>query len=158
MESITKIASFTVNHEKLRPGFYVSRRDGDVNTYDLRTRVPNAGDYMDNLTVHSVEHMFATFARNSEYSERVIYFGPMGCRTGFYFLLRGVTDSEAYFLTKRVLSEILDYEGEVFGKSPLECGNYRELDLGAAKRECRRYLSALEERERAGMCDFRYEE
>ena len=84
--SLNRIASFTVDHDRLEPGIYVSRRDGDVTTYDLRTRKPNAGDYMDNRTMHSVEHMFATFVRNSEIRDSVIYFGPMGCQTGFYFL------------------------------------------------------------------------
>ncbi|MCD7776443.1 MAG: S-ribosylhomocysteine lyase [Firmicutes bacterium] len=162
MEEIKRITSFTVNHERLRPGFYVSRRDGDVNTYDLRTRTPNAGDYMDNISMHSVEHMFATFARNSQYAEHVIYFGPMGCRTGFYFLMRDVSDREAYELTKEILEKVLEYEGPVFGASPMECGNYRELDLGAAKRECRRYLDALTAREESlgSKADvlFKYEE
>ena len=76
MKEIKQITSFSVDHDFIVPGFYVSRRDGDVNTYDLRTRRPNCGDYMDNLTMHSVEHMLATFLRNSEYSDRVIYFGP----------------------------------------------------------------------------------
>ena len=87
-----RIASFTVDHDKLGPGIYVSRRDGDVTTYDLRTRKPNAGEYMDNRTMHSVEHMFATFIRNSEIADSVIYFGPMGCQTGFYLLTRDVPD------------------------------------------------------------------
>ena len=78
-----RIASFTVDHTKLKPGIYVSRVDGDVTTYDLRTRTPNAGDYMDNVTMHTVEHLFATYVRNSRIGKDVIYFGPMGCRTGF---------------------------------------------------------------------------
>ena len=83
-----KIASFTVDHDKIEPGIYISRIDGDIVTYDMRTRKPNMGDYMDNLTMHSVEHMFATYIRNSEISDNVIYFGPMGCQTGFYLLVR----------------------------------------------------------------------
>ena len=77
------IASFQVNHDKLIPGIYVSRIDGDVTTYDLRTRIPNAGDYMDHITMHSLEHMFATYVRNADIGPQVIYFGPMGCQTGF---------------------------------------------------------------------------
>ena len=92
MNDIQRITSFTVDHDKITEGIYVSRIDGDVVTYDLRTRIPNAGDYMDNLTMHSLEHMFATYVRNSEIGDRVIYFGPMGCRTGFYLLMRGSTD------------------------------------------------------------------
>ena len=147
-----RIASFTVDHDKLEPGIYVSRRDGDVTTYDLRTRTPNAGDYMDNRTMHSVEHMFATFVRNSEYGDSVIYFGPMGCQTGFYLLMRDVSDGEVLALVKDVLKKILAYEGPVFGASRKECGNYKNLDLADAKRECGRYLSVLESKEN----DFRY--
>ena len=83
-----KIASFTVNHDKLKKGMYVSRIDGDVVTYDIRMKMPNAGDYLTNGAMHTFEHLFATYARNSAYSDAVIYVGPMGCRTGFYFLLR----------------------------------------------------------------------
>ena len=84
-----RIASFSVDHDFIVPGMYISRIDGDVTTYDLRTRKPNSGDYMDNVTMHTVEHMMATFLRNSAIAGDVIYFGPMGCRTGFYLLVRG---------------------------------------------------------------------
>ncbi len=147
-----KIASFSVDHNRLDPGIYVSRRDGDVTTYDLRTRKPNAGDYMDNVTMHTVEHMFATFVRNSEIADRVIYFGPMGCRTGFYLLTRDVPDEEVLRVTLEVLRSIIAYEGEVFGASAVECGNYRELDLALAKTEAARYLRVLENKEN----DFLY--
>ena len=89
MEDVKKIASFTVDHDCIEEGIYISRIDGDVTTYDLRTRRPNMGDYMDNLTMHSVEHMIATFIRSSEIAQSVLYFGPMGCQTGFYLLVRG---------------------------------------------------------------------
>ena len=146
MESMKRIASFAVDHDLLEPGIYVSRRDGDVTTYDLRTRKPNAGEYMDNRTMHSVEHMFATFIRNSEIADSVIYFGPMGCQTGFYLLTRDVPDEKVLETVKDVLKKILAYEGPVFGASRKECGNYRNLDLGDAKRECGKYLAALEGR------------
>lgn len=94
MTEIRKIASFTVDHDVLREGIYVSRVDGDVTTYDLRTRVPNAGDYMDNVTMHTTEHMIATYIRSSAIGDRVIYFGPMGCRTGFYLLVRNADNDE----------------------------------------------------------------
>jgi len=139
-----KIASFSVDHNLLDPGIYVSRRDGDVTTYDLRTRKPNAGDYMDNITMHTVEHMFATYIRNSGIADNVIYFGPMGCRTGFYLLTRDVADEDVLLVTKEVLRLIIAHEGEVFGASAIECGNYLELDLESAKKECRRYLAVLE--------------
>jgi S-ribosylhomocysteine lyase len=149
-----KIASFTVDHNKLTPGIYVSRRDGDITTFDLRTRTPNSGAYMDNATMHSVEHMFATFVRNSAIKDDVIYFGPMGCQTGFYLLTRNVPDETVLAVTKDVLRGILAYEGEVFGASAVECGNYANLDLAAAKKECAAYLEVLENK----VNDFKYAE
>ena len=149
-----RIASFTVDHDRLVPGIYVSRRDGDITTYDLRTRKPNAGDYMDNRTMHSVEHMFATFIRNSDIADSVIYFGPMGCQTGFYLLVRGLSDEKVLAAVKETLEKILAYEGPVFGASRKECGNYANLDLSDAKRECARYLAVLEAKDN----DCRYEE
>ncbi len=143
MEQIRKIASFTVNHDTLTEGIYVSRIDGDVTTYDLRTRVPNAGDYMDNLTMHSVEHMFATYVRSSAIGERVIYFGPMGCQTGFYLLVRDAENAEVLETVTDVLKRIIAHEGEMFGAVRRECGNYKNLDLSAAKAECERYLNIL---------------
>jgi S-ribosylhomocysteine lyase len=138
-----KIASFTVDHDLLTEGMYISRIDGDVTTFDMRTRVPNSGDYMDNVTMHSVEHMFATLVRNSTIGDRVIYFGPMGCRTGFYLLTRNVEPLVVFEETKKVLQGILKEE-KMYGQSKKECGNYLELDLEKAKTECRRYLDILE--------------
>lgn len=138
-----RITSFTINHNILKPGFYISRKDGDVITYDLRTRKPNAGDYMSNAAMHSVEHMFATYIRNSEIADRVIYFGPMGCQTGFYLLVRDTNPREVFALTKKVLQQILDHEGDVFGASAVECGHYENLSLEEAKKECRAYLAVL---------------
>ena len=142
-----KITSFTVDHDFITEGMYISRIDGDVTTYDLRTRIPNAGDYMDNLTMHSLEHMFATYVRNSAIGESVIYFGPMGCRTGFYLLTRDVPANEVVVVVKEVLGAIASHDGEMFGASRKECGNYRELSLDAAKAEAARYLEALNRRE-----------
>ncbi len=138
-----RIKSFEINHNILEPGFYISRVDGDIVTYDLRTRKPNQGDYMSNIAMHSVEHMFATYARNSRMAEDVVYFGPMGCQTGFYFLVRARKPEEVFELTKEILQQILEYEGEVFGASAIECGNYRNLSLDEAKAECRKYLEVL---------------
>ena len=143
MEVLKRIASFSVDHDKMIEGIYVSRIDGDVTTYDLRTRVPNKGDYMDNMTMHSVEHLFATFVRASGIGERVIYFGPMGCRTGFYLLVRNADNSETLAIVKEVLSDIIDYDGPMPGASSVECGNYRELDMTKAKVEAKRYLALL---------------
>ena len=152
MNKINKIASFTVDHDLLTEGIYVSRIDGDITTYDLRTRVPNAGDYMDNLTMHSVEHMFATYVRASEIGDRVIYFGPMGCQTGFYLLVRDAENGEVLENVKDVLSKIIHHDGEMFGAVKRECGNYLNLDLASAKRECERYLVILNSKEN----DFLY--
>ena len=144
MESIKRITSFSVDHDKISKGIYISRIDGDIVTYDMRTRVPNAGDYMDNITMHSVEHMFATYVRNSDIGEKVIYFGPMGCRTGFYLLVRNTEPRDVLSTVKSVLRSIIAHDGQMFGQSRKECGNYRELDLGAAKAECKAYLEVLE--------------
>ncbi len=154
MENIQRITSFTVDHDRLTPGIYVSRVDGDVVTYDLRTRTPNAGEYMDTRTAHSVEHMFATYVRNSAIADRVIYFGPMGCRTGFYLLVRDTDSADVLAVVKETLEKILAHEGEVFGASQKECGNYRDLDLGDAKKECAAYLAVLNAKEE---WSFRYE-
>ena len=140
-----RIASFLVDHDYITPGVYISRIDGDIYTYDLRTRRPNAGDYMDNVTMHTVEHLFATYVRSSEIGDEVIYFGPMGCRTGFYLLVRDVQPSEVYSVIRETLSKIAMHEGEVFGASRKECGNYLELDLASGVREAKAYLDCLAE-------------
>ena len=149
-----KIASFSVNHDKISEGVYVSRIDGDITTYDLRMRKPNMGDYIDNLTIHSLEHMFATYVRNSEYSENIIYFGPMGCQTGFYLLTRDLDNDTVLALIKTVLEKIISHSGEMFGNTREECGNYRNLNLDAAKLESKRYLDILSSKE----VTFKYEE
>ena len=133
--NMEKIASFTVDHTKLLRGMYISRIDGDVVTYDIRTRRPNVEEVMENGAIHTVEHLFATFVRNSEFKDNIIYFGPMGCRTGFYFLTTGMTHAQALSLTKDALAFIESFEGEVPGVSAVECGNYRDHDLQGAKKE-----------------------
>ena len=140
-----RIKSFQINHNILEPGFYISREDDHVITYDLRTRKPNAGDYMSNATMHSLEHMFATYARNSAVSEKIIYFGPMGCQTGFYFLVKDMAPVDVFELTIEILEDIVAYEGPVFGASAIECGNYANLDLSLAKEEAAKYLAVLNE-------------
>ena len=138
-----RIKSFQINHNILEPGFYISREDDNVITYDLRTRKPNSGDYMSNAAMHSLEHMFATYARNSAVTDKVIYFGPMGCQTGFYFLVKDMAPVEVFELTIEILEDIIAYEGPVFGASAIECGNYANLDLALAKEEAARYLEVL---------------
>lgn len=150
-----RITSFTVDHDLLEPGIYVSRVDGDVTTYDLRTRKPNMGDYMDNASMHSVEHMFATMIRNSSIKDDVIYFGPMGCQTGFYLLVRNADNHQVLAVVKDVLRQIIAYDGPVFGASRVECGNYANLDLSLAHAECKRYLDVLENN---SNIDFKYKE
>lgn len=141
-----KISSFTVDHTKLLPGIYVSRIDGDITTYDLRTKKPNTNDLMDNSTMHTFEHMFATFIRNSLIADDVIYFGPMGCQTGFYLLVRNASNDKVLENIKAVLKDIIAYDGDVFGCSEIECGNYRSLNLETAKKLSNEYLDILESR------------
>ena len=130
-----KIASFTVNHDTLEKGMYISRIDGDVVTYDIRMKKPNGGDYLNMSAAPTLEHLFATYARNSALSDDIIYVGPMGCRTGFYFLTTGITHGDALNLTRDALEFISKFEGEVPGVSAVECGNYRDHDLEGAKKE-----------------------
>lgn len=145
MDNLTRIASFSVNHDYITEGIYVSRIDGDITTYDLRTRVPNnpEGEYMSNLTMHSLEHLFATYVRNSEIGNRVIYFGPMGCQTGFYLLVRNSDDKETLKVVISTLERILNHEGDMPGAKMEECGNYKNLDLASAKIEAKKYLDVL---------------
>ena len=140
-----RIASFTVDHNKLRPGLYLSRRDGDVITLDLRFKKPNTGDLLSNSEMHSVEHLIATLLRNSEDREAVIYFGPMGCQTGFYFLFdnRLLSCEGAIELLKEVFDAAADFDGEMPGKSPAECGNYINLDVETGRAVCRFYAGLI---------------
>ena len=148
-----RITSFSVDHDKIVPGIYISRIDGDITTFDLRTRTPNAGDYMDNLTMHSVEHMLATLLRNSEIADNVIYFGPMGCQTGFYLLVRDLSPEKVLDVLKKCLFAVANTEDTMYGAERKECGNYKNLSLASAKVECARYLEALNGRK----ADFKYE-
>lgn len=140
---MNKITSFTVDHNKIKPGIYVSRIDGDITTYDIRTRKPNCGAYMDNPTMHTVEHLFATYIRNSSLKDDIIYFGPMGCQTGFYLLVRNADNKCVCDEIVSVFEKILAHEGAVFGASETECGNYRSLDLASAKKEAAEFLKIL---------------
>lgn len=129
-----KIASFTINHDTLTRGMYISRVDGDVVTYDIRMKLPNGGDYLENAAMHTFEHLFATFVRNSIWSKEVIYVGPMGCRTGFYLLLRdSVSKTDAIKLMQRCLAFIATFEGKIPGSEKRECGNYLDHNLIGAK-------------------------
>ncbi len=146
MAEVRRISSFSVDHDFISEGIYVSRIDGDITTYDLRTRKPNCGDYMDNITMHSVEHMLATYLRNGAIGADVIYFGPMGCRTGFYLLVRNADNETVLSALKEALRKTAEDSFEMFGATQKECGNFRELSLDAAKAEASRYLFALSSR------------
>jgi S-ribosylhomocysteine lyase len=129
----------------MQKGMYISRIDGDIVTYDLRTRRPNVEDVMDNGAIHTVEHLFATYVRNSAHSGNIVYFGPMGCRTGFYFLTRGLSHKDAIQLTQDAMAFIAAYEGEIPGVSEAECGNFREHSLADAKREAADYWLVIKD-------------
>lgn len=141
-----KIASFTVNHLALEPGIYVSRKDhfGDVTitTFDIRMTAPNREPVMNTAELHTIEHLGATFLRNKEgWKERVVYFGPMGCRTGCYVLLEGnLTSKEIVPLITEMFEFIRDFEGEVPGAAARDCGNYLDQNLSMAKWLADRYL------------------
>ena len=144
-----KIESFRVDHTRLFPGLYVSRRDGGdekpVTTFDLRITRPNEGPVMDMPAIHTMEHLGATFLRNSEQKEDIIYFGPMGCRTGFYLVMFGKLSAEDVLpLVRRAFAFIAEFEGDIPGASAVECGNYQEQNLNMAHYYAKKYLSALE--------------
>ena len=129
-----KIASFTVNHDTLEKGMYISRIDGDVVTYDIRMKKPNAGDYLCMSAAHTLEHLFATYARNSDVGDKVVYVGPMGCRTGFYLLVRDeIPHERAIRLVQESIAFAKDFVGEIPGNKKEECGNYLDHDLDGAK-------------------------
>ncbi|MDY4139799.1 MAG: S-ribosylhomocysteine lyase [Eubacteriales bacterium] len=141
---LRKIASFTINHDTLVPGMYVSRVDGDCVTYDLRLKYPNRGDYLAQKPLHTLEHLVATYVRSSPWSDSVVYFGPMGCRTGFYLILRdSVSHEQAIALVKEAFAFSAAFEGDIPGAKKIECGNYLEHDLPAARAEAAAYLDVL---------------
>lgn len=141
-----RIASFTVNHDVLTPGLYLSRRDGHISTFDLRFKKPNTGDLLTNAQMHSVEHIIATALRNSPQKDAVVYFGPMGCQTGFYFLFDSaqLTDDQAIDLLRKVFAQGAAWDASMPGKSSRECGNYVNLDTGLAKKCCAYYAAVLD--------------
>lgn len=140
-----RIASFTVDHTVLVPGLYLSRRDGTTVTFDLRFKKPNTGDLLSNAELHSVEHVIATLLRNSPQKDAVIYFGPMGCQTGFYFLFDGekLSNANAVRLLQRVFTAAAKFDGATPGASARECGNYRNLDVELARRCCAYYADVI---------------
>lgn len=148
-----KIASFTVNHINLFPGLYVSRKDqkGDVvvTTFDMRVTAPNREPVMDQPALHTIEHLGATYLRNCDRKEDIVYFGPMGCRTGCYIVMFGdLTSEDVYSLVSDMCEFIINFEGEIPGAKPEECGNYSEQNLNIAKYYIRKYLTDLKENKR----------
>lgn len=144
-----KITSFTINHLLLQPGVYVSRKDPvggtTVTTFDLRLTSPNEEPVMNTAEVHAIEHLGATFLRNhKDWTHKVLYFGPMGCRTGFYLLLSGDYESKDIVpLMIEMWEFIRDYEGEIPGASPRDCGNYLDMNLPMAKYLAKKYLDEV---------------
>ncbi len=144
-----KIASFTIDHIKLQPGIYVSRKDKvgieTLTTFDLRMTSPNEEPVMNTAEMHTIEHLAATFLRNhADWKERVIYFGPMGCRTGFYLILAGDLKSHDIIpLMQEMYEFIANFEGEVPGASAKDCGNYLDMNLPMAKFLARKYLTEI---------------
>ena len=139
-----RIASFEVNHDILQRGLYTSRVDGDITTYDIRMKLPNKGNYLNNPAMHTVEHIVATFVRNSEFKDRIIYFGPMGCRTGFYLLVRDIDAKDVINLVRDAFVFLRDFKGDIPGVSSIECGNYLEHDLLDAQKEAAEYITVLD--------------
>ncbi|MBI9092571.1 MAG: S-ribosylhomocysteine lyase [Desulfobacterium sp.] len=141
-----KIASFTIDHTKLKPGIYISRKDTigseTVTTLDLRMKEPNHGVVLTPPAIHTMEHIGATFLRNHKiYKEKTIYFGPMGCLTGFYLLLKGDFQArEVVAVIQEMFSHMATFEGDIPGASPVECGNYSLMDLDQARADARTYL------------------
>lgn len=141
-----KIASFQVNHDTLTKGMYISRIDGDAVTYDIRMKLPNGGDYLDCDAMHTFEHLFATFVRNSDFSDKIIYVGPMGCRTGFYFIVRdSLSHNTALELVVKTMEFVTGFEGEIPGSKKEECGNYLAHSLEGAKSIAKDMLPTLKD-------------
>lgn len=143
-----QIASFKVNHLTLKPGIYVSRKDKKndcmVTTFDLRITTPNQEPVMDMGAIHTIEHLGATYLRNSQYQDDIVYFGPMGCRTGFYLIMFGDLKSEdVASMINDLCDFIIGFEGDIPGASPVECGNYIEQNLNMAKYYIRKYQEEL---------------
>lgn len=145
-----KIASFTIDHIKLQPGVYVSRKDRigseTVTTFDLRITSPNDEPVMNTAEVHAMEHLGATYLRNDpEWQDRVVYFGPMGCRTGFYLLAAGdLSSRDVLPLVQRCFRYMVDFEGEIPGATAKDCGNYLDMNLSMARYWAKRYSAVLE--------------
>lgn len=140
------IKSFEIDHDKLEKGVYISRIDNDIVTFDMRFVKPNTPPYLPQKALHTIEHLIATFVRNGEYSDNVVYFGPMGCRTGFYLLIRELDNETSLNLIKDAVKYCKDYQGEIPGNKKKECGNYLEHDLDKAKELLSDYYEVIKDK------------
>lgn len=137
------IKSFTVNHDILKPGMYISKEDDGIVTYDIRMKYPNCDDFLETGSIHTMEHLFATYIRNTEYKSNIVYVGPMGCRTGFYLLTRGIDHKTAITLVQKSFEFISTFTGDIPGKEKHECGNYKDHNLELARLDALEYLTYL---------------
>ena len=142
---LKQIASFAVDHTKLTPGIYISRTDRGIDTYDLRFKKPNANDYLETPAMHTIEHLAATYLRSSEHSDKIIYFGPMGCRTGFYLLVADMTAEDVIKAVQETFNFISGFNGKVPGTDAVECGNYLEHNLQEAIIEAKKYCEIIKD-------------
>ena len=139
-----RIASFCVDHTRLDRGMYLSRQDGDVLTWDIRMKKPNHGDYLTTGAAHTLEHLFATYARNSAYQHGVIYVGPMGCRTGMYVIFKGDLESaDVAEIMKDCYQYMADFDEEIPAAKPEMCGNYLDHNLGITRIECQKFVDEV---------------
>lgn len=138
-----KITSFTVDHNTLETGVYISRIDDNITTFDMRFIKPNTPPFLPNPVMHTIEHLFATYSRNSNYSDKVVYFGPMGCRTGFYFLVKDMDNDTALQLIKDTIRQCMEHTGDIPGNTAIECGNYLEHDVPGAMKALNDYYNTI---------------
>lgn len=139
-----RIASFEIDHDALVEGIYISRIDGDAVTYDLRLKRPNNNDFLSTGAIHTIEHLLATYVRNSSMADKIIYAGPMGCRTGLYLVVRNPNNDDVIKLIISAFRFIADFDGDIPGATAKECGNYLDHDLISAKHEAQKYYEKIE--------------
>ncbi|CAL6063106.1 s-ribosylhomocysteinase_LuxS [Hexamita inflata] len=142
-KALNKIKSFEVDHTKIHKGIFISRIDEDIVTYDLRMVQPNLPPFLENAGLHSFEHLLATYVRSSEISSKIVYAGPMGCRTGFYLLTRNIDHATVISTLKETMKFIAEFEGGLPGESEVECGNYLDHDIPKAKEYAREFLDVI---------------
>ena len=136
---------FEIDHNILKRGIYISRIDGDITTYDIRMKEPNREPVLTNSALHTIEHIFDTYARNTEYGDSIIHFGPMGSRTGFYFITKRLSDNYSIQLIKDAFEYIAGYWEKIPGTSPSECGNCLDHNLPQAKEEAKKFLEVIKD-------------